>query len=158
MTSNDQSLDGLIERVMPEPNTGCWIWMGVLNSGGYGVVKAEGRSVYAHRHSWRLRNGKIPDGLSILHKCDIRPCINPDHLYPGTPRQNSDDAISRGRTHKWAGKRARGANPNAKLSEANIAEIKSLLVQGVPQKEIANTFGISNPTVSQIKTGATWKE
>ena len=74
---------------------GCWVWQGKRNKGGYGYWG----KVLAHRHSWMLANGPIPDGMWILHHCDNRPCVNPAHLYPGTVVENVRDMVSRGRNY-----------------------------------------------------------
>jgi len=86
--------------VNPEPNTGCWLWDGYLDGRGYGRLGKGGRSgglIGAHRFSWELCNGSIPEGLSVLHKCDIPICVNPEHLFIGTQQDNIDDMIKKGR-------------------------------------------------------------
>ena len=85
-----QTLARLIE---PEPNTGCWLWAGLLNPGGYGVLviqdaKALGEKA-AHRITWTVHRGRIPDGLVVDHLCRVRSCVNPDHLRVVTPRVNA---------------------------------------------------------------------
>lgn len=84
--------------------TDCWIWQGsILNSygqftiGGYGRFKFKGRMQFAHRISWRLYIGPIPIELGVLHECDVRPCVRPDHLFLGTQEDNLQDAASKGR-------------------------------------------------------------
>lgn len=74
---------------------GCWLWTGSLDPGGYGRY----RSQRAHRAAWTLTNGPIPDGLWVLHHCDVRRCINPDHLYLGTRADNVRDAVVRDRLY-----------------------------------------------------------
>lgn len=82
-----------------EPNDkGCWIWLGsVAGQMGYGMFVYRGRKIYAHRASYELWHGKIPDGLCVLHRCDEPTCINPDHLWVGTKGDNMRDCISKGR-------------------------------------------------------------
>lgn len=76
----------------------CWTWIGTIHKTSYGMFKMPGgANVHAHRISWLLTNGPIPDGLWVLHKCDNRPCVNPDHLYLGTVVENSRDMHERGR-------------------------------------------------------------
>ena len=70
------------ERCAPEPNTGCWLWLGPVDERGYGKINAQGYYL-AHRLAYAETNGPIPEGLLVLHKCDVPSCINPDHLYVG---------------------------------------------------------------------------
>lgn len=82
----------------------CWEWSGARDQCGYGVLRRDPahRSAQCHasRISWEIHNGKIPDGLQILHRCDNPPCVNPSHLWIGTNAQNIADAIAKGRKHK----------------------------------------------------------
>lgn len=80
----------------------CWLWSRALNHKGYGHLKFQGRYWIASRLSWTLIFGEIPKGLFVCHKCNVKHCINPGHLYLGTPKQNVDDAIRDGLTDpKW---------------------------------------------------------
>ena len=82
---------------------GCWEWNGARNSNGYGNLGlGGGRTGAAHRVSYEVHHGPIPDGMFVRHKCDNPPCINPDHLLIGTPRQNSGDMVKRRRTRSYA--------------------------------------------------------
>jgi hypothetical protein len=85
--------------------TDCWHWMGVRNTFGYGRMTYEGRSQVAHRLSYRAFVGEIPEGLSVLHRCDNRACINPEHLWLGTYSDNMRDCIAKGRRVKRGQKR-----------------------------------------------------
>lgn len=89
-----------LERYVPEPNTGCWLWLSGTNN-GYGILSLYEvygrRTVLAHRASWEFHRGPIPEGLCVLHRCDTPPCINPAHLFLGTIADNTHDMIAKGR-------------------------------------------------------------
>lgn len=92
--------DKFMDRVMPEPNSGCWLWTGHVNCRGYGQVSFRGTKYggrTAHRVSYILFVGAIPTGMFVLHKCDVRCCVNPDHLWLGTHLDNQRDKCRKGR-------------------------------------------------------------
>jgi len=80
------------------PPWGCWLWRGATNGKGYGVVRWDGHQRSAHRVSWSIRTGsEVPRGLYVCHHCDVPNCVNPDHLFVGSPRDNTLDQIAKGR-------------------------------------------------------------
>src|SRR5690349_14827083 len=94
------------EKIAPEPNSGCWLWVGAVNDRGYGQISNEAPSrkkIYAHRFSYELHKGPIQSGLDLDHLCRVRCCVNPDHLEPVTRLENvrrgDDGAKNRGKTH-----------------------------------------------------------
>lgn len=90
-----------------DPKTGCWLWTKTVTNGGYGIIGVgglRGSMRPAHRVSWCLFHGDIPDGLHVLHRCDVPSCVNPDHLFLGTHQDNMNDKMSKGR---WKGGRPR---------------------------------------------------
>lgn len=80
-----------------EKTDGCWLWRASRSKeDGYGIVTDRGRKILAHRFSWELHNGPIPDGLLVCHTCDVKPCVNPAHLWLGTYSENTKDAFNKG--------------------------------------------------------------
>lgn len=133
---------------IPEPNSGCWLWMGAPTSVGYGVMQINRKKISAHRYAYELHIGPIPHGKWILHRCDNRLCVNPEHLYPGTSDDNIADKMRRLR-HTY------GQNhPFAKLSEKDALAIK--LLPGTHQ-EIANLYRVHRVTITDIKSGRNWR-
>ena len=138
------------EKYIPEPNSGCWLWIANMYSNGYGQIKFNGRPRGAHRVSWQLHRGDIPEGLCVCHRCDNRACVNPDHLFLGTYADNVADQIAKGRLNPPRGER----QGNSKLTANDV-----LAIRADPRtcREIAEDYGISNPHVSDIKNMKRWK-
>ena len=104
-------------KYIPEPNSGCWLWLASLQSKGYGSQRYQGRSDRAHCVSYKIHCGPIPEGRIVCHTCDTRICVNPDHLYLGTPQSNMDDRVKRGR---WkGGRKPKGVNPHARWAHGD---------------------------------------
>ncbi len=149
------------------PETGCWIWTACLDRDGYGritVYQPNKKSVGAHRFSWEWYKGPIPDGLCILHKCDVPACVNPNHLFLGTSIDNNKDRDSKQRGRWAAGEchgsrtkpesRARGSrNGNARLSDFDIIKIRADTRR---QHVIAAEYGVHQTMISKIKRQAAW--
>ncbi len=131
-------------------NDSCWLWIGLTNSWGYGRLQWDGKETGAHRISWILHNGIIPVGLSVLHKCDNPPCVNPDHLFLGTHKDNMEDCVSKGRfKSNW--KRIYGQkNKASKLTNSDVEKIMALKSKGKTQEHIGNMFSISQSQISRI--------
>jgi len=138
---------------------GCWIWTGAKrtpkNPGSYGKFATGGHkkqtNYAAHRYAWILKNGPIPDGFCVLHKCDNRLCVNPDHLFIGTQQDNADDMVSKGRSRRG------GNHPHARLSESTVRRIKDAFKEGQSCISLANEFMVRYVTVQAIIHNRTWK-
>lgn len=136
----------------------CWLWRGFINQNGYGVAGYKRRNFLAHRLSWILTYGEIPEGLYVCHKCDTPACVRPDHLFVGSQLENMRDMHSKGR-HKSGFKKGmnRGEkNGQAKLSAEMVAQIRQRLATGDKPGVIAADFGVSRRCISAIKTGLSW--
>lgn len=147
-------MDAYGHLVMPEPNSGCWLWEGALNKDGYGRARYLHKDALAHRVSYQISYGAIPSGLNVLHKCDNPPCVNPGHLWVGTQKENQQDAVDKGRRkHVMPPVRLGCENSQAILSTKDILSIRS---DGRSQQKIAASFGISQQHVSKIKLRRRW--
>lgn len=138
------------ERFIPEPNSGCWLWLGPLNpSNGYGRFYInEKEIIYAHRFSFVYHKGKVPNGLILRHTCDVKSCVNPEHLITGTHKQNDQDAMERGLKPKGI------RHGMAKLSEKEVLDI---FASKGSVSDIARQFRISRINVDRIKNKKIWR-
>ena len=134
---------------IPEPNSGCWLWEGRTGH-GYGRLKYAGHQISAHRLSWILHRGEIPQGMWVLHKCDTPLCVSPDHLFLGTHLDNVRDRERKGRGHLRPGE----AHPEAKLTEEDVRAIRS---DARSQMAIARDYGISDSQVANIQLRRAWR-
>ena len=133
---------------------GCWLWSGSI-SHGYGSFKVE-KTERAHRVSWELHNGPIPDGLWVLHKCDEPSCVNPQHLFLGTHAENMTDAAAKGRMPGRPHIRGVRSSRRAILSEQDVHAIRRELAIGQNRASIARRFGVSWSQVTNIYLGRSW--
>jgi len=143
-------------KVMPEPNSGCWLWTGGINEHGYGIIgKGGGRAAgvdKAHRVSYRLYCGD-PTGSNVLHKCDNPYCVNPAHLFLGSLSDNMRDCVAKGRNFipDNRGERATWA----KLTYEAVAHIRKRELTG-PQ--YARLYGCSKSAIYEIWRGKNWRD
>lgn len=122
----------------------CWEWKAARTKAGYGVIYYDKKLRFSHRLALEFQGIKIPKRWHACHKCDNPPCVNPNHLYAGTPYQNVRDKVERDRHPK-------GENHyNCKLLDKDIKEIKTLFSEGVFQSDIAKLFGVDASYVSDI--------
>lgn len=161
----------------------CWYFTGYRNKNGYGQLRFYGKVTTAHRVAWILTFGEIPNGLGVLHKCDHPACCNASHLFLGTPQDNMQDCIAKGRLNTPSGEKsgphnhpekmsrgdshysrthpeklARGErHANAKLTESDVTEIRHLHVIGIMRSELAHRFHISISTIRNITIKKSWR-
>jgi hypothetical protein len=127
---------------------GCWLWTGA-NYKGYGKFAINKKEkIWAHRMSWLLNCGPIPDGLCICHHCDTPSCVNPSHLFIGTIGDNNRDAFDKGRNKPW------GGNRNCKLTDDNI---RFILSSYKGHDELASIFNVLPITILNVRRRKTYK-
>jgi hypothetical protein len=132
----------------------CWGWLGFKSGDGYGKMRTRGKAVRAHRVSYQLHVGPIPDGLSVLHHCDNPGCVNPRHLFVGTHNDNMADCSAKGRI-RWGDRRGSG-NSNAKLNEDAVREIRRRAADGESRASIAAAFGLHVGSINNVVTRCRW--
>lgn len=141
-------LERIIDKYIPEPNTGCWLWIAASFKDGYGGLRIRGKTYKAHRISFEVFNGPIPPDTFVCHKCDTKACINPAHLFLGTDLDNIWDMISKGRNPKGS------KHGKALLTEDHVLKIrKDIRPSGV----IAPEYGVKKATITGIRSRRAWK-
>lgn len=128
---------------------GCWEWTGACGkTSGYGIISYQGKQTQPHRVAWELTHGPIPDGIYVCHRCDNRLCVRPDHLFLGTPKENTADMIAKGRV-------ARGERmPQTRLTPDDVRAIRE---SNENYKVIAARYGIGDMYVYEIRARRVWK-
>lgn len=143
------TLEEIFDNILPVTESGCWLWEGRTPK-GYGTVWYEGKDIRVHRLLYSLTFGSIPKGLGILHKCDVKSCCNPSHLYAGTQLQNARDAKDRGRMKPAKG----AAQGSSKLTEEDVLNISR---DGRQQSVIAKQYGVTRQCIWRILHKETWR-
>ena len=137
--------------------TGCWIWTAATykSSGGdlYGNFQIDGALDGAHRAAWRLFVGPIPEGMHVLHRCDVSLCVNPAHLFLGTNQDNVDDKMRKGRFKPMIGEK----HGMAIFTEADVLDIRARYARGERQVDIAHAYGVERFPIYQIVHRRLWK-
>lgn len=153
--NTEQFLDN-INRGEPDA---CWVWKAARSeAGGYGVLRWNARKEYAHRLAYEMRNGPVPPGLFVLHKCDNPPCCNPNHLFAGTAKVNTDDARTKGRLR---GNPAKGReHAQAILNDDQVRAIRERYTvakkkRGL-QSQLGREFGVTQSAIWRIVNNKNW--
>lgn len=128
----------------------CWEWTGYKQTGGYGRIESNGKLELTHRISWRLTNGEIPNGLSVLHNCDNPACVNPAHLFLGTNADNMADKVMKGRQSRVRGELC----GTAKLTTKEVYAIRA--TKGASYRELAAQYGVCKSTIGHILRREHW--
>lgn len=127
----------------------CWLWQGYKTNQGYGAIYLNDTTyVTAHRIAWRLFRGAIPKTRIVCHTCDIRHCVNPDHLYLGTQKTNMQDALKAGHCNHGS------SHGSSVLSAEQVKRIRAMPHR--TQRELAKKFGVSQNTIWMIRHRKTW--
>jgi len=133
----------------------CWIWTGARNADGYGHIQIDNFVEKAHRLSYRLFIGNIPDGMCICHRCDNPSCVNPSHLFLGTKLDNARDREAKNRNTYLSGEK----HKMAKLTSEQVESIRSTpIVKHGDKARIAMEYGVSQSCIGSILNRKTWKE
>ena len=142
----------LLQHISVDPGTGCWVWTGSLHRTGYGRLMfgpaKSRRARFAHRVSYEVHVGPIPDGMYVLHRCDNPPCVNPEHLSLGTQFDNMGDAATKGRVSRGE------ARHNVRLT---AEQARSIREDPRGHTAVAREYGVGYTTVKAIRDGRTWK-
>lgn len=139
----------LARNSIAEPNSGCVLWTGSFSKKGYGHIKVDGKCQLAHRVAWEIKNGPVPSGLCVCHKCDTPACINVDHLFIGTNDENMADRSRKGRQARLIGER----NPRAVLSAADVLAIRR---SSESNSSLGRRFGVTPQAIRLARIGANW--
>jgi hypothetical protein len=132
---------------------GCWEWKASRFPNGYGQMRVSNEQ-YAHRISWILAFGQIPGGMNVLHRCDNRACVRPDHLFVGTQAENVADMRSKGRSNDPEGER----NHSAKLTESQVRDIREHYSRGESLASLGRRFGVMFQSIQAIvRQHRTWR-
>lgn len=132
-------------------NDECWVWTGTRSRQGYGTIRYGGKNSSAHRLSYEIHKGKIPDGYFVCHTCDNPSCVNPRHLFVGTPQKNVDDMISKNRQVNLRGEQHGGS----KLRTEQVLEMRNLFGT-LSLNQLAKRYAVSKQAILRIKQGKVW--
>lgn len=161
------------DKWVPEPTSGCWLWTAALSQNGYGKLSVRaGRPGFAHRISWELHRGeKVPSGAFVCHRCDTPGCVNPDHLFVGSPKDNTQDAIKKGRFRQfrilrgdenpmrakpWLAARGERAK-KSRITVSDVPRIRERAALGERLSAIASDFGVSFNAIRLIVKRINWR-
>lgn len=154
------------EKLEPITESGCLVWTGAASAHGYGSIRYRYKHYLVHRAAWQNAHGDIPEGMHVLHKCDVPPCCRVDHLFLGTNQDNIADSVKKGRRkgvvgRRWQSRKGKTCNwttkeVSARLRRRAFASTETLaeeLAQGVSQRTLAKKYGVAQATISRAAKG-----
>jgi len=146
-----------IQRFWNKVNVGdlddCWEWQGSKSFDGYGRLSVSGKTIASHRISWVISNGKIPKDLCVLHRCDNPGCVNPNHLFLGTRKDNVYDAMRKNRRANVQGENA----GNSKLTEKDVISIREeYRAGGISQNQLARKYNVTQANIWMVIHRKSW--
>lgn len=148
MYTDPSTVDRIKSRTRAD-DRGCWVWTGPSHERtGYAEIFVRGKREGVHRAMYRAVHGGIPEGLCICHRCDVRLCVNPEHLFAGTHKENLEDMARKGRSTRGA------RNGRAKLT---LGQVQTIRASDLPQRALARMYGVAQSQVWRIKSGFGWK-
>lgn len=146
-------IERFLEKTIPEPNSGCWLWIAGGRYKGYGSFRVGEKKQSAHRVSYRLFCGEVEGDLHVLHKCDVKCCVNPNHLFLGTNLDNMRDKVKKGRHVSSFGIN----NKSSKLDPEKVRIVRELNKNGMSERKIAKQLDVSKGSIHKILLGITWR-
>lgn len=145
-------------EVVRRPELGpCWEWNGARGQAGHGQIRMHGSTRQVHRVTLEHHSGPIPEGENSLHRCDNPPCLNPDHLFAGTQKENMHDMWRKGRQQLYVDQPLGSRHPGAKLTEAQVLELRAMRQGGATYQSLVVRFGISKTNVADIVKRKIWR-
>ncbi len=150
--SKEEARRRLWEGCIPEPNSGCWIWAGTDFKQGYGTISWEGKNRKTSRLAYWAWNGDIPEKMFVCHSCDTPQCLNPKHLFLGTPAENAQDCARKKRFPDRRGSK----NVSSVMDDRLVKAIKEMSRLGLSGAHISRVIGVSDTTVNRVISGRSW--
>ena len=155
----DERIEQYAQYVLP---SGCLIWTGYVDKDGYAIAHfSDGKkkqNFKVHRLVFEQAHGKVEDGMLVCHRCDVRPCVNIDHLFAGTHADNVADMWSKNRWKSGPQDNNGERNPNSKLSTDDVQQIRKMRLIGYKTKALSKLFGVNRTQIQRICSGKAWRE